>query len=162
MSKPEVFVGTDAFGQPIVAPEIVKSAIYIEDIKVPDHGNFWGYVIETTRQTIRIAISSEGRCCESFGCLFKRGASDMADRKRLDPADEVKILSEMVGKTVRFVGWGASKSLDDGYYYKNSQEIIIETVDGSVYQCLLWNDHNGYYSHSILLEHNAKRDIQQL
>lgn len=130
---------------------------------------------------VRVLISNYQSCCEDFGFLVKPslehsraigtdaekkeyGVSGLllTDRTPVDK-DELKALADsFVRKALVSADWGRSYSKDQGWLYQNTAEVVLQLEDGKTFGVLLWNDHNGYYSHSVRLEKHGRADEQDL
>lgn len=93
---------------------------------------FNGLVMYTTEDPIIVAIDAGRRCCEKFGvyCEYPNNTTKM----------------DFIGAVITNVIWG--KDIRDSETEYNSTEIIIETSRGS-FSIIVYNEHNGYYSHRV-------------
>lgn len=104
-----------------------------------DWGEYDGWVIVTSQQTIKIGISDGQSCCESFGCIVSH--------------DDV---SEFIGANLRSVSVvdtalnarviEATEYLDEG----GAMFVNLDTSRGKL-QFAAYNCHNGYYGHEAVL-----------
>lgn len=103
-----------------------------------------GYIIETSNRVIKLLIDNSQYCCESWGYV----SSD----------DD---FSEYIGATLRNVTTVCSdngkmrlkRSLGkyaNDYLY-NAEFITLDTNNGELVFAV-YNTHNGYYGHSILIQ----------
>jgi len=101
-----------------------------------------GLYIKTDKGEIKILISDEQCCCENAGCLFLETPDDFEKvlGKQLLKVQEIEISNydDFFEKT------GTSQEV-------NETQIKITYLGGSI-QFAIYNDHNGYYAHSTLLQ----------
>lgn len=124
----------------------------IENIEETIWEGFEGYWIKTNKQIIKIGISNEQACCEVFGYLTTNDdlkdfiGATFFDIKLTDTSLNTKIIKE------RF-----EHEFDD----EDIQFVDINTDKGTL-QLAVYNKHNGYYGHSIIIESkefNFKGDL---
>jgi len=110
--------------------------------------NYDGYKVVTTEHTYLILIDNGQSCCESWGYLSTNDdvndfvGANLLDFKLTDTALNTKKLSE----ESRYIVWNGKIDLDAG----GIQFVDIET-DKGVLQFAVYNSHNGYYGHPILI-----------
>lgn len=95
-----------------------------------------GYIIETNKQKITVAISNNQSCCESWGYLTTNdNLQDFVDAELVN----VRITDPDL------------KSFDVGgneIYVGEAIFVTFETSNGD-FQLVVYNSHNGYYSHRV-------------
>lgn len=121
--------------------EIIVSVKEIDTFKYK-HDAWFGYEIVTNKQTIRVLISDFQNCCERYG----------VDMNTPDKKD-------IVGDTVISVGWAKNTCKDDDYL--QTATVNLETSSGLT-ELIAYNEHNGYYPHSVYVEWNGYKDVQQI
>jgi len=118
----------------------------IEEIDNYEHesfiGSMEGYEVKTNEQTIFVLIRNEQSCCESFGYL-----SSFEDKSDFIGAKLIKV--DLVDKALNKKMWSEEKqhSLDEG----DIVFVNFETDKGT-FQLAVYNAHNGYYGHSVLVK----------
>lgn len=92
-----------------------------------------GYLIATTKQTIKLAIDNRQNCCENWGYFFSNDN-----------------LSEFIGATILNVtltdDFLQTEDIPEGARCGMTMFITIDTNKGPL-QFVAYNDHNGYYGH---------------
>jgi hypothetical protein len=100
---------------------------------------FEGFVITTSEQTIKIGIETGQSCCETFGYLIMNDEiSDFIDQELLsisivDTALNTKVID-------------AVSDLEEG----EAMFVNLETSNGLL-QLAVYNSHNGYYGHEMVV-----------
>lgn len=103
-------------------------------------GDMDGYKVETDKRIYYVLISNEQSCCESWGYLVSEDASEQfigADLREVN-------LTDMALETLHFER--ADYYEDDG-----GVKFVNFVTDRGVFQIAVYNAHNGYYGHSILV-----------
>lgn len=99
-----------------------------------------GYIITTDKQTIKVGITNDQSCCESFGYLSSEDdLSDFIGSKLLS----ISVVDEYLN----------SKDIPNSLEYLDegaAMFINFETSKG-LFQLVCYNSHNGYYSHYAVL-----------
>jgi hypothetical protein len=100
---------------------------------------------DSSTKTICVAIEKSQSCCEEWGIeiLYPHGLEK----------------STMEGINVTSVHWAPQVQEDDDDHH--TAVVVIETERGAV-KVKMWNNHNGYYSHSIKMSWEGHEDFQQL
>lgn len=105
------------------------------------YSSYDGYRIETSKHSYLILIDNGQSCCESWGYFTSE--------------DDVSLF---VGKTLIDVALTDmalnSKAVEESGYYNDSggiQFVDFRFLDGSVLQFAVYNAHNGYYGHPIII-----------
>jgi hypothetical protein len=106
----------------------------------PYTSSYAGYFVVTDKQTIKILIEDGQSCCENWGYLSTN-----------DNTNEF-VGSEITGIVLTDMNL-ASKELPEFKYVDadHIQFVNIET-DKGILQFAVYNDHNGYYGHEILID----------
>lgn len=126
--------------------EIIKSIEEVDGYK-PDHQSYKsyeGYRIATNKQEIFILISDQSSCCESWGHFSNHDDLDDfigAELKTVGIVDNCLSTLEYHLDSV--------KNLDCG----EAMFVNLETTKGTL-QLTVYNSHNGYYSHEIIIRAN--------
>lgn len=117
---------------------------YAENMRMPKESwhSFDGYRIETTEKTYCVGISNSQNCCETWGIIT---SEDL-------PGD-------FVGATLlgfeQVDQWLMSRPVDPDEHpeYISPSEAIFVNVktDRGTFQITLYNIHNGYYGHAVML-----------
>ena len=112
-----------------------------------DFFSYEGYEIETTDSIIKIGVSNGESCCESYGYICS------ADK--LEEYIGAKILKV---EKVKLGDWKKCEILLKQLEYSEEEEtafINFET-DKGLLQFAVYNTHNGYYGHDVVIEHVKK------
>lgn len=110
-----------------------------------------GVLIETDKQTIKVLIDNQSSCCEHWGYLISEDEGD--DRDYYIGAELTGVsLTDTNLQTTEFThDWcNAPKDaihLDSG----DVMFVNIETNLGTL-QVAVYNAHNGYYGHGVLID----------
>lgn len=106
------------------------------------YGEYDGYKVKTTEHEYLILIDNGQCCCESWGYF--------------DSADNTNdfIGKELMSVELTDVALSKEKLEESGYYGGDCggiQFVDFNMADGTVLQFAVYNDHNGYYGHPILV-----------
>lgn len=103
---------------------------------------FEGYEIATDKHAYKVVINNIQSCCETWGyCVCNEEATEryigkvLVDVRLTDTALSTKKLKEC----------------DVDPLYANIQFVDFCFADGDVLQLAVYNEHNGYYGHDILV-----------
>lgn len=98
--------------------------------------SFDGYVIETTKQTIKLGIGNEQSCCESWGYFMSE--------------DDVQ---SFVGTTLLDIKLTdtALNTVQKCSVYDGGIMFVDLITDNGVLQFVAYNEHNGYYGHTAIV-----------
>jgi hypothetical protein len=99
--------------------------------------SYEGYLIQTDRQDIYILISADNQCCENFGYLSSDDDLDKFRGARL--FDVVKTNTNLLTLPVE-------DGLDEG----DAIFVTLKTDKGDL-QFAVYNGHNGYYGHGVII-----------
>lgn len=105
------------------------------------YGEYDGYKITTEKTEYLILIDNGQCCCESWGYFVSEDdTSDYIGKNLVDVALTDKALNN-------------KKLKESGYYddYGGIQFVDFKFSDGSVLQFAVYNAHNGYYGHPIIV-----------
>ena len=94
-----------------------------------------GFEVVTTKRTIRVCISNNTNCCESWGHL----ASD-------------DNLAQYVGANlleVASVDTAFNKNTDPGDIDEGTVNFVDFVTSAGKFQLAVYDSHNGYYGHSV-------------
>lgn len=106
------------------------------------YGEYDGYRVETTEHEYLILIDNDQCCCESWGYF------DTADNY-----DDF-IGKELLSVELTDVALNKEKLKESGYYGGDEggiQFVDFKTAGGAVLQFAVYNEHNGYYGHPIIV-----------
>ena len=106
-----------------------------------EYGEYDGYKITTEKTEYLILIDNGQCCCESWGYFVSEDdTSDYIGKNLVDVALTDKALNN-------------KKLTESGYYdnYGGIQFVDFKFSDGSVLQFAVYNAHNGYYGHPIIV-----------
>lgn len=103
---------------------------------------FEGYEVETDKNSIRVLIDNSQQCCENWGYFICNGeATEQYIGKVLT---EVR-LTDTDCRTKMLEEHGLSTT------WTEIQFVDFCFADGDVLQIAVYNEHNGYYGHDILV-----------
>lgn len=102
-----------------------------------------GLMITTDEQVIKIGINNQGQCCEHFGTITSH--DDLNDFIGANLID-IQIVDDTLNSTV----------FDQSLEYAQVMFVNINTTKGTL-QLVMYNDHNGYYSHDVVIESTQLR-----
>lgn len=105
------------------------------------YGEYDGYKITTEKTEYLILIDNGQCCCESWGYFVSEDdINDYIGKDLIDVALTDKALNN-------------KKLKESGYYddYGGIQFVDFKFSDGSVLQFAVYNAHNGYYGHPIIV-----------
>ena len=113
-----------------------------------------GYLITTDRQRILLGISAEQSCCEQSGYLMTND-----NLKEFEGAELLAIKhTDNALKTIQ-IPCNMVELLNDSD--TSTMFITLETDRGTL-QFVAYNNHNGYYSHTALVQSRQFTDEQSL
>lgn len=119
--------------------------INIEEVhgfKIGDWASYDGFKIQTDEKEVMLLISDSQGCCESWGHITS--ADDIKD---FIGAEIIKI--EEVDTAYNKKVIDATSELDSG----GAVFLNVET-DKGLLQFAVYNAHNGYYGHGVLVKYN--------
>ncbi len=111
------------------------------------YGEYDGYLIKTDEHEYHILIDNGQSCCESWGYFSSEDDFDDFIHKELK---EVRLTDTALNQKV------VENVLPYGLDYGGIQFVDFVMVDGDVLQFAVYNEHNGYYGHSILVAKDAE------
>jgi len=109
---------------------------------ISGYDDYDGYSIKTSEHEYHILIDNGQSCCESWGYFSSNDEFDEFIEKELK---EVRLTDTALNQKV--LNDVAPYGFDEG----GIQFVDFIMNDGSVLQFAVYNDHNGYYGHSILI-----------
>jgi hypothetical protein len=126
--------------------EVINS-IYEGDFKRKDDdwSSFEGFVIQTSKQTIKIGISSGQSCCENSGYMISEDDTSMF------------LQSELLNITLTDTNMFVKEFEEEWIDYDSAMFVNIETNKGT-FQIAVYNEHNGYYGHDVFIESNQLKE----
>lgn len=130
--------------------EIIQSIEEIGGISVEcndyNHSNMAGYEIKTNKQIIRILIDDSPGCCEHWGYFSTNdNIKDFIGGELISLALTDTALNEKIVKD----NGADSSSLDCGGIM-----FVNFNTNLGLLQFAVYNAHNGYYGHSVVVESN--------
>lgn len=107
-----------------------------------EYDKYDGWQVLTTKQAIRLLISNEQQCCEGWGY----GISED------NPEDFIG--AELVNvQLVDADGNVTNHAVEDDDEYDEGAAVFVNFVtDRGVFQITLYNAHNGYYGHAVIVQ----------
>ena len=118
-----------------------------------DCQGFDGWKIKTNKQNIKLLISNEQCCCEGFGII-----STEDNLKDFIGAELFGISTTDTDLRTELI-----KNNEDLQYMDEGDFIFInfKTSKGD-FQLAVYNSHNGYYGHTVLIKMNGKETEKTL
>lgn len=110
------------------------------------YGGYDGYKIKTETQDILIVISNYQSCCEDWGYITSNDNFEYFVGSEL-----VKV--EVVDSNMAVV------DLDKNFSYGGDAIFVNVTTSLGVIQFVMYNEHNGYYGHDVLVM--VGNDVQE-
>jgi hypothetical protein len=107
--------------------------------------NYEGYIVKTEDKEYKVLISNSQSCCESFGYL--QSEDDLAEF----------IGAELFSVQTTDVGL-VKGELEYGYEDGDIMFVDFNTSKGT-FQLAVYNAHNGYYGHGIIITTDEKEII---
>ena len=121
---------------------IIKGIKEIENIKLDrDNREHDGYLVETSKHNYKILIENDFQCCEEWGYFSTEDdykefiGSELIEVRLTDTTLNTKILEENI-----------KHGLEDG-----DIQFVDFVTTGGVFQLAVYNSHNGYYGHDIII-----------
>lgn len=111
------------------------------------YGEYDGYLIKTDEHEYHILIDNGQSCCESWGYFSSEDEFDDFIYKELK---EVRLTDTALNQKL------FNDNFPYGLYEGGIQFVDFVMVDGDVLQFAVYNEHNGYYGHSILIAKDAE------
>ena len=129
--------------------ETIKSIKEITNINITNkYGDicyYAGYEIITTQQSVRFLIEDEANCCERWGYMTSEDSVQSFVGHEL--RDIVLVDTNL--KTKKYI------EQEYGSEEKICSIVFINIItDLSVLQFAIYNCHNGYYGHDVIIESN--------
>jgi hypothetical protein len=106
-----------------------------------------GYLITTTEQEITITIDDDQQCCEEYGHLSSE--DDFTDFIGAELRGIHQVNKNLEKLEVKFKDLEEEVNED----LENSVFINLDTSAGTL-QFVLYNSHNGYYGHDVVVKSN--------
>ena len=120
-----------------------EKIINIEEVcglSVEDYGQMDGYKVTTTKHTYYVLIDNFQQCCEHFGYFVSED-----DPNQFVGANLLEIrLTDTALNNKKLEEYGIN------YEYAMIQFVDFVT-DKGVFQIAVYNEHNGYYGHDIVI-----------
>lgn len=108
---------------------------------LPDYTSYIGYSLETTKHKYHILIDNYSFCCEEWG--YMTSEDDLKDYIGTE-LKEVRLTDIALNQAK------IDEDFPDGFDFGGIQFVDFVT-DNGVFQIAVYNAHNGYYGHSILI-----------
>lgn len=126
--------------------ETIKSIKHHNNFEIDRYPHYEGYEVLTNKRSIKIGVTNEQDCCEVFGSI----------------SDNDEDLDYFVGKELLSIDY-----VEDGSYKKSplllnkfegAEPWYVDcafmniNTNGGPFQLAVYNDHNGYYGHTVKVE----------
>lgn len=123
-----------------IITSIVATSFDYKDFDYKDY-EYDGLVITTNKQEIKIGIQNDQFCCENWGFL--------TSNDNYDDFKESELYSiEIVDEKQSIIDYNIEDDYSGSCLFVN-----IKTSKGLL-QIVLYNEHNGYYSHDVIIFSN--------
>ena len=101
------------------------------------------------QEQLILAISSDSQCCESWGFRFQHD-----DGSEIEAA---RAAERMIGRKLKSFELFDATTVDpnSGSDIDEQVHLLIETDDGNRHRFVVYNQHNGYYSHAVRFASSA-------
>lgn len=115
---------------------------------VGEREKYDGYEVVTDKHKVYVLINNEQECCEDWGY-----AITYDDAAHFISAELLEIrLTDVALDQVRF-----PPVVEDGQMYEYRQQQFVDFVTTrGVFQVVLYNEHNGYYGHDVMLAQDGQ------
>lgn len=136
-----------------------------------DGVSYMGYIIKLEDgKNIKILLEDTQNCCEFFGTdIF----SPIYNVNKKIYKDKYKDYFDLKNCLIHSIKWGTKITNDmfnqalekEKYYVQNEYNnycVVNIYTDKGMFQIVLYNNHDGYYSHNVYVEWNDYKDIQDL
>jgi hypothetical protein len=134
--------GSRWFGGSLFKTRFMEKILRIKsgEFEVEGHySKYDGFIIETNTQIIKVGISSEQHCCESYGCLMTNDTTqDFVGAELIGISRTDQVLNDIKIDELEY--------LDEG----GAMFVNLKTSVGLL-QFVAYNAHNGYYGHGAVL-----------
>ena len=122
--------------------EVIKEIEEVENLKVEGKGSvtFEGYVIRTDKQDILVLISDDSQCCK------RNGYFSIPDEDKFSDFIGTELLAVNIVDSCLNV----EKLKEEHLFNEDAIFINVETAVGTL-QFTVYNQHNGYYGHKVLV-----------
>lgn len=133
--------------------------VAVDHLTNQEHFNdtFDGLCITTERRKIKVLISSPTLCCENAGtAMFKPFGMEVLG---------ARVLSICWGNKVKQDSDTVIDSMDDPLPqdWEDVQYAVVDVMtDRGLIQLAAYNDHNGYYPHSVYTAWEDHEDVQEI
>lgn len=109
-------------------------------------GEFDGYKVCTEDHEVMILISNEQNCCESWGYFDSNDDANQFIGANLHEVRLTDTALNMAALDANGLIWNGEIDLDEG-----SIQFVDFVTDAGVFQLAVYNAHNGYYGHSVIV-----------
>ena len=107
-----------------------------------EYDKYDGWQVLTTKQAIRLLISNEQNCCESWGYGISEDNPEGFIGAELVNVQLVDADGNVTNR--------ADESVDE--YDEGATVFVNFVTDRGVFQITLYNAHNGYYGHAVIVQ----------
>lgn len=125
--------------------EIIESIKEVTDVAIPTtygySNTYDGYEIKTNKQLIQILINNGQNCCEQWGYLSSN--DNLSEFEGAELKEIIQVDTSLNSKVLKDI------HLDEG----EAIFINLETSNGTL-QLAVYNSHNGYYGHAVIVRSN--------
>ena len=106
--------------------------------------NMNGYCVTTDQHVFNVLIDNGQSCCESWGCFISEDDSSPF------------IGTNLMSVDLTDVALNKNKVKESGYYSDGGGIQFVDFVtDAGVFQLAVYNSHNGYYGHGIVVARDS-------
>lgn len=121
--------------------------------------NLEGFEIKTNKQIIKVLISSGQQCCEYAGYMISEDNPEEfigAELKSVSVIEDKTYNKKIIAKLDEIFDRNTTKADGSVYfdYESGGANFVDFETDKGLFQIAVYNCHNGYYGHSILIKFN--------
>lgn len=123
------------------------------------NNDYSGYIIQTTKQTIKFLISTDQLCCEDSDVRFGYPVDNNYPNNFMSD-DDIQNFKDTNLLSIKMID---EEYVTDGYNDKEGSimRFLIKTSTGDFHMCV-YNIHNGYYSHEYIINYGSYSDTDRI
>ncbi len=151
---------------------IGKEDELITEVYTKNCEDYIGIYIQTNYDTYKFCVDDFLSCCEVYGVSLFNHNNEVLLKINCESKDEeknYKLLEGFFLKQIEYCHQRSKSAINDFGLYDDeiqtcSLKITLKNIDlkEAVYYIDIYNDHNGYYPHSYLIEWNNYKNEGEL
>lgn len=122
-------------------------------------GSYEGLILNTDDGEYKIVIESGQFCCENYGFKVKImrpsddiGNGDITPSELIDVGADILLNQNIIGASLYRDDLDIDSLIEQKNSIHNTESASVKLVtESETYLIMLYNEHNGYYSHRILI-----------